>query len=120
VVCVPQKTRRRVSSGEIVFEDGKVAGVRVTVTPDLSGDAVRLARQLFSTLQAHARPPAATTKVDSLLNVKRALVPVEIQNQVHPSGDTEMIRFDLDDVQLEVNIQHKSGQSDAVWVVIIH
>ena len=71
-------------------------------------------------LAAHAKPPANADKVDSLWNVKRALVPVEVLSVPSRSGDTQTIRFDLDDVQLEVNIQHKSGQSDAVWVVNGH
>jgi hypothetical protein len=58
--------------------------------------------------------------VDSFLNRKRALVPVEVQSQSYPTRDTQMIRFELDNVQPEVDIEHKSGHPEAVRVVIIH
>jgi hypothetical protein len=118
--AVPKKTTDQLSAGEIVFEMGKVAVVRVSVMPNLGGDAVALARELFFMIQAHAKPPEPVTKAESALNVKDANIPVEVQSWPAPNGDTQMIRFYLDDMQLEINIRRGTNQPDAVWVVTIH
>jgi hypothetical protein len=107
-------------AGVVVFDNGKVSVVRIPMTPVLSGDAIRLARELFFMLQAHAKPPADATKVEWFLNLKRTNIPVEVQTESMPTEDTQMMRFDLGDVQIEVDIQHKPGQPDEVRVVSLH
>jgi hypothetical protein len=74
-------------AGTVFFDNGKVFVVRMPMTPVLRGDAVRLARELFFVLQVHAKPPGEDAKVESFLNQKRAVVPVEVQSQSLPTED---------------------------------
>jgi hypothetical protein len=103
--------RARVSHLEVYFP---------TLTQVIGGDAVRLARELFFILQAHAKPPATPDKMDSFFNKKQVWVPVEVQSYSFPKKDTQMMRFDLNEVQIEVDIVHKPGQPDEVSVVTVY
>ncbi len=58
--------------------------------------------------------------MESFLNQKRAYVPIEVQSQSLPTEDTQMMRFDLNEVQIEVDIVHKPGQPDEVRVVRVY
>lgn len=93
-------------SCKIIFTDKKVGAIWFRSLPHLKGDAVVLARDLFTTLYLQAKRPNRQTSVADTFNTKEITVPVTLERLSGTNGEWERITFSADnhDYVLEVEL----------------
>ena len=108
VGVVEEKTPKADSTWyEIGFSKNKVDSINAHVRPMLYGDAVRLAKELFSRLSIVAEPPKNPDKVSSLINQKWAVLTVGLQQINLGAENKQQIFFNIEDSAFVIEITTK-------------
>jgi len=96
---------------EIHFSKNKLASINTHLQPLLYGDAVRLAKELFSQLSWIAEPPQNPDKISSMINQKWAVVTVGLQ-QINLAGeDMQQIFLNIKDSAFVIEVNTKTNGS---------
>jgi hypothetical protein len=91
-------------SYEIMFEDKKVGAIWFHEMPYLKGDAVELARDLFTKLCFQAKRPIGQTVAADTFSTKQITVPVTLLRVPGTNTETERIAFETDNFDYVVEV----------------
>jgi len=110
VWVVEEKTPKANSTWyEIDFSKNKLDSINAHMRPMLYGDAVRLAKELFSRVSYVAEPPKNPDKISSMLNAKWAVLPVRLQEITIGEEDTQQMFFNFGDSAFVIDIKTKAN-----------
>ena len=90
--------------GQIFFEKGKVSAVVTYTLPPLSGDAVKLARELFGALYFQAESPKAPTDIDKFLGTRNVVLNATLDRSQTRDSDEQRIIFDVGKMRYRIII----------------
>jgi hypothetical protein len=90
--------------GQISFEKGKVSAVVTYTLPPLSGDAVKLARELFGVLYFQAESPKAPTDIDKFLGTRNVVLNATLDRSQTRDFDEQRIIFDVGKMRYRIII----------------
>jgi hypothetical protein len=90
--------------GQIVFEKGKVSAVITNTLPPLTGDAVKLARELFGVLYFQAESPKAATDIDKFLGTRNVVLSATLDRTQTRNFDEQRIILDVGKMRYRIII----------------
>jgi hypothetical protein len=104
-------------SGRIWFSQGKVDNVSIDLYPSMTGEAPRFAGRLFRLLYDRADPPASPNKVQKLVNVRYATLPVELHNEQLDELEQLTLIFTVGGQRFSIIVWKQQGKPDFVDIV---
>jgi len=108
------KRLTKLESGTISFWEGKVRYVTIDLYPSMTGEAPRFAARLFRLLYDRADPPTSPTKLQKLVNVRYATLPVELHNERFDEVEELTVFFTVGGQDFRIRVKRRQGEPDRV------
>jgi hypothetical protein len=90
--------------GQIFFQSGKVSAVVTYKLPPLTGDAVKLGREIFSALYFEADAPKAPSDIDKFLGTRNVVLNATLDRTQTRDFDEQRIMFDVGKIRYRIII----------------